>query len=205
MEQLPPLHLGAIVWGASGLRSPTYIYIRERVRISFKVIRSFLGVGSMFFCVCIRATSGEKTWFAWVTSGSLPQSKSTDLIYVFQLPHRNMNTPLRPHIFCLWLVIGTYILPVFFPVICWSYLRTEISFTLSTGNKLHFSAYSFIFLFPVKPLCWCYLATALNLLSSSTALHRQLSQYITRGRLNIKRTIPLFSGVHLELAKGGWY
>ena len=48
-----------------------------------------------------------------------------------------MNTPLRPRIFCLWLVIGTYILPFFFPVISWSYLRTEMSVILSIGNKLH--------------------------------------------------------------------
>ena len=37
-----------------------------------------------------------------------------------------MNLPLCPRIFCLWLVIGTYVLP-FFPVICLSSLRTEIS------------------------------------------------------------------------------
>ena len=59
------------------------------------------------------------------------------------------------------------------------YEHTPLSVTLSTGNKLDSSPFSFIFLFPVKPLCWCYLATRLNQLSSSTALHRQLSQYIT--------------------------
>ena len=76
-------------------------------------------------------THGGAGMFAWVTSGSLPQSQITDLIF-FQLPLGNINTPLHPHIFCLWLVIGTYIL---FPVICWSNLQTEIFVTPYTGNN----------------------------------------------------------------------
>ena len=66
----------------------------------------------------------------------------------------------------------------FFPVICWFYLRTEISVTLSIGNKLYSPHHILYFSFLLKPLYWCYLATALNLLSSSTALCRLLSQYI---------------------------
>ena len=89
-----------------------------------------------------------------------------------------MNAPLRPHIFSLWLIIATYILP-FFPVICWSYLQTEISATLSTDNELYSSPSSFIFIFPVKPLYWFYHATTLNLLNLSTALRSQLNMYIT--------------------------
>ena len=76
------------------------------------------------------------------------------------------------YFFSLWLVIGTYILLFLFSVICWSYLRTEISVTLSIGNNLysrhHISYFSFLW----KPLCWCYLSTALNQLTSSTALCR---------------------------------
>ena len=87
------------------------------------------------------------------------QSKITDLILSFQVPCGSMNILFASRIFCFCLVIGTYILP-FFSVIYSSYLQTEISVTLSIGKNY--------ILFPVKPLCWCYLATALNLLSSSS-------------------------------------
>ena len=107
-------------------------------------------------------TDGEHTWGAdrssWVTSETLHslerpaefspslerpadlclQSKITDLILSFQVPCGTMNILFASRIFCLWLVIGTSYFR-FFPVICWSYLRTEISVILSTGNKLHFS------------------------------------------------------------------
>ena len=55
-----------------------------------------------------------------------------------------------------------------FSVICWSYLWTEISLTLSIGNKLYFRHHILYFSFLWKPLCWYYLATALNQLSSSS-------------------------------------
>ena len=84
------------------------------------------------------ATAGEHTrswlvclsdqWvspFAWETSGPLSssfewpldfclQSKITGLILSFQVPCWSMNILFAPHIFCLWLVIGTYILPFLF-------------------------------------------------------------------------------------------
>ena len=130
--------------------------VRESSYISF-----FCGGEPL--CVLERRPENTQDMFAWVTSRSLPslegpadlylQSNFTDLFKF----HAEVWT-FSPHLFfCLWLVIGTYILP-FFLVICWSYLRTEISVTLSIGNIL----------FPVKPLCWFYLATALNLLSSSS-------------------------------------
>ena len=112
------------------------------------------------------ATSGFFP-FVWVTIGSLPSVQNYRPYIVFQIPHENMNTPLRPRIFCLWLVIESYILP-FFSVICWSYMRTKISVTLSIGNKLCSRHHILYFSFLWKPLCWCYLATALNLLSSSS-------------------------------------
>ena len=60
----------------------------------------------------------------------------------------------------------------FFSVICWSYLRTDISVTLSIGNKLYSRHHILYFSFLWKPLCWFNIATALNLLSSFTALCR---------------------------------
>ena len=129
---------------------------------------------------------------AWVTSGSLPSlerpadlplclsdqrisafSQKLQTLYCLFKSHAHKWTsslPQRIFLFMVW-VIGTYITPVFFfPVICWSYLRTEISVTLSIGNKLYSRHHLLYFSFLWKPLCWCYLATALNLLSSSTAL-----------------------------------
>ena len=129
-----------------------------------------------FFCggdpfLWSSATAGEHTRGAdrstWATSGSLPslerpadlspsfdrpldlylQSKITDLIFSLK-SQTEIWTSSSPHVFlCLWLVIRTYILP-FFLLICWSYLRTEISVTLSIGNKLysrhHILFFSFI-------------------------------------------------------------
>ena len=97
------------------------------------------------FCEVVRRsenTHGGADRSAWVTSGSLPSVQNYRPYIVFQLPW----TRLFAHVFfCLWLVIVTYILP-FFRVICWSYLRTDISVILSTGNKLH-SCHHPLFLF----------------------------------------------------------
>ena len=61
-------------------------------------------------------------------------TKITDLILSLK-SHAEIWTS-SPHVFCcLWLVIGTYTLLGFFPVIHWSYLRTEISVILSIGKK----------------------------------------------------------------------
>ena len=56
----------------------------------------------------------------------------------------------------------------FFPLICWSNLWKEISVTLCIGNKLYSCYYILYFSFLRKPLCCCYLLTALNLLRSSS-------------------------------------
>ena len=149
-----------------------------------------------FFCggdpLCALGRRPENThWgadmFAWVTSRSLSQSKIADLIWSFN-SHAEIWTRLFAHVFSVygWLSELTYFHS--FPAICWSSLRTEISVTLSIGNKLYSSPSYFIFLFPMKPICWYYLATALNLLSSSTALHRHLSQYITYTWYSIRRS-----------------
>ena len=126
-------------------------------------------------------TSGSL--FAWETSGPFPLRLSDQRISVFGpksqtlyclfKSHADIWTSSSPRVFfCLWLVIGTYILPFFFPVICWSYLRTEISVTLSIGNKYSSRHHILYFSFLWKPFCWCYLATALNLLCSSMAYYR---------------------------------
>ena len=91
-------------------------------------------------------------------------------LYCLLKSNAGIWTRLFAHVFfCLWLVIGTYILPgFFFSVICWSYLRTEISVSLSIGNKLYSRQHILYFSFLWKPLCWCYLGTALDLPSSSS-------------------------------------
>ena len=64
-------------------------------------------------------------------------SPKLQTLYCLFKSHAEVWISSSPHVFfCLWLVIRTYILP-FFSVIWWSYLRTEISVTLSIGNKLY--------------------------------------------------------------------
>ena len=55
-----------------------------------------------------------------------------------------------------------------FPVICWSSLRTEISVSISIGDELYSPHHILYFSFLRKPLCWCYLAIASKMLSSSS-------------------------------------
>ena len=106
--------------------------------------------------VCIRATAGEHTshvylsdpqvsLFAWTTSGSLPfawescRSLPSVQIYrpyiVFSSPMRKHEHPLHLTYFSVYGWLSELIYFGFFPVICWSYLRTEISVTLSIGNN----------------------------------------------------------------------
>ena len=59
-------------------------------------------------------------------------SPNLQTLYCLFKSHAEVWTFYLPHVFfCSWLVIGTYIFHFCFPVICWSYLRTEISVTLS--------------------------------------------------------------------------
>ena len=76
--------------------------------------------------------------FAWVTSGSLPSVQIYRPYIVFSSPMRKYEHPLRLTYFSVygWLSELKYF-QVFFLVICWSYLRMEISVTLSIGNKLY--------------------------------------------------------------------
>ena len=124
--------------------------VRESSHISF-----FCG-GNPFFELMRRPenTHEELTGlFEWPVGLSPPLERPLDLplrlstqristyspnlqtLYCLFKSHVEVWTSSSPHVFfCLWLFIGTYIIS-FFSVICWSYLRTEISVTLSTGNK----------------------------------------------------------------------
>ena len=72
-------------------------------------------------------------------------SKITDLIYLFKF-HAEIRISFSPTYFSVygWLSELTYF--GFFLIICWSCLRTEISVTLSIGNKLY-SLHHLLFLF----------------------------------------------------------
>ena len=164
--------------------------VRECSHLSF-----FCGGDS--FCEVVGRQQNTHDMFAWVTRRSLSllkrladlssslerpadlclQSKITE--YCLSKSHAEVWTSSSPHVFfCLWLVIGTDILS-FFPVIFWSYLQMEISVTPSIGNKLY-SRHHILYLNSLwKPIYWCYLETTLNKQSSSMALCRELSLYIT--------------------------
>ena len=92
--------------------------------------------------------------------GLCHQSKITHLILSFKVPCGSMNIFFGSRIFCLWLVIETHILPFF---------SGNLLILSANGNMSFYpQAINYLFLFPVKPLCWCYLATALNLQSLSS-------------------------------------
>ena len=90
-----------------------------------------------FVCICV--TVREHTRGSWQVCLSdqrvSPSVQNYRPYIVFQHPRWNMNTYLRPRIsvYC-WLSELTNFR--FLLVNCWSYLQTEISITLSTGNKL---------------------------------------------------------------------
>ena len=71
----------------------------------------------------------------WATTGSLLSIQNYRHYILFCVSCRYKNILMAFVFFRLWLVIRTYILRFFFLVICWSFLRTEISVTLSIGNK----------------------------------------------------------------------
>ena len=67
--------------------------------------------------VSLRLRDQQIYSLAWAANRTLPSVQNYRPYIVFQVPRT----------FCLWLVIGTYILPVFFLVICWSYLLSSSS------------------------------------------------------------------------------
>ena len=106
--------------------------------------------------VCLR--DPQVSPFAWKTSGSLPFTWATSgsllsvQIYrpliVFSSPMQKYEHPLCLAYFSVygWLLELTYFRGGG-PVICWSYLQTEIFVTLSIGYKSYSLPSSFIFSF----------------------------------------------------------
>ena len=99
------------------LFTQVHFFFWQLGQIQSERVHTYLSsVGGPF--VCIRVTVGEHTWGRWQICLSVQQVSPSVQNYrpyiVFQLPHGNMNMPLQPRIFCLWLVIGTYILLFFF-------------------------------------------------------------------------------------------
>ena len=148
------------------------------------------------------AMAGEHTQgadrSAPVTSSSLPSVQNYRPYIIFSSPMRIYEYPLCPHIFLFMAGYRNLRTPISFfffffffffcPVIYWSYLWTEISVTLSIGNKLDSRHHNLYFSFLWKPL-WCNLATTLNLLSSS--LPAKLVYYIwTTLKISRCRWIP---------------
>ena len=94
------------------------------------------------------------------------ESKITDLILSFQVPCGSMNTLFTSCIFCLWLVYrnlhtSVFVFRQFIDLICkWKYLSL---YPLAINYILPHPSLSSL---SWDPLCWYYLATALNLLSS---------------------------------------
>ena len=150
--------------------------VRESSHISF-----FCGGDSFLWS---SATAGEHTQgadssalvtsgslpSAWVTSGSLPSVQNYRPYIVFSSPMRKYEHPLRFTYFLLMAGHWNLQTSVFFSVICWSYLRTEISVLLSIVDKLYSSSSSFIFSTLLMLYCdhiesFKFIVAALNLLS----------------------------------------
>ena len=98
----------------------------------------------------------------WPADFFLHYSPKLQSLYCLFKSHAEVWTSSLLHIFfCLWLVIRTYILLVFwfFLLICWSHLQMEISVTLSIGNKSYSSLSSFIFSTLLMLSCYCIEST----------------------------------------------
>ena len=164
----------------------TFVWSRNTVRKSSRIY---------FFCGGRRTHTGELTglleWLAdaplrlrdkWIPplrlrdQGSPPSVQNYRHYIDFSSPMLKYDHPLRLKHFLFMASYRNIHTSVFF-------FFGNLLILSANGNICHsinmqviiFSPSSSIFLFPVKPLCSCYLASALNLLSSSTALCHQLS------------------------------
>ena len=104
--------------------------------------------------------------FVWATTGTQLLIQNYRPYIDFSSPTWKYEYPLRLTYFLF--MVGYWNLRFCFPVICWFYLQTEIYVNLSIGNKLYFRHPPLSSL-AWEPLCWYYLATALNLLSPSSS------------------------------------
>ena len=112
------------------------------------------------------ATSGSLRSLEW-PAGLCLQSKITDFILSIQIPCGCMNILFALRIFLFIAGYWNLHTSFFFSRYLLILSRLEISVTLSIGNKLYSRHHILYFAFLWKQPCWCYLATALNLLSSS--------------------------------------
>ena len=154
----------------------TFVWSRNTVRESSHI--SFFS-GKDPLCELKRRpenTHGGVDSFAEVTSGSLSQSKIPDLVLSFN-SHAEIRTRLFAHVFSIYGWLSELTHSRFFTVICWPYLRTEISFTVSTGNKLYPCHYSLFYSF-----LWNHFVGVIlrpHWICQVHSPRRQLSQYIT--------------------------
>ena len=126
------------------------------------------------FCEVVRRqnTDQGEDMLPWVTRKSLPSVQNYRTYVVFSSPMREYETASSPTYFLFMTGYRNLHNSAFFPGNFFILSANEISITLSIGNKLYSSHHLFIFLFPVKPLCGCYLATSLKPLSLSPVLCR---------------------------------
>ena len=119
-----------------------------------------------FFCGGRRTHTGELTglleWLADLPLRLRDQHISViypklQTLYCLFKSHTEIWTSSSPHVFSVygWLSELTYF--SFFPVICWSYLQTEISVILSTGNKLHSFYHPLFFSFLWNHFIGCWI------------------------------------------------
>ena len=120
-------------------------------------------------------TAREHTWgadrLAWVISGSHPSlERPADLSHSLERP---ANLCLQSKITSLIFASKSLVFSVYGWLSELTYFRfffRKFVDLICERNylSLYPQAINYIFLFPVKPLCWFYLATALNLLNSSS-------------------------------------
>ena len=140
-------------------------------------VRTYLSfVARTLFCEIVRRPENKYEGadrFAYVTSRSLPSVQNYRPCIVFSGSMQKYEHPLRLTYF---LFIAGY-RNLHTSVFSGNLLTLSANRNICHSNHrqwVTFSPSSFIFLFPVKPLCRCYLMTALNRLSSSPALGREL-------------------------------
>ena len=92
------------------------------------------------FCKVVRRpenTYGKADRFVCVTNWPLPSVQNYGPYIVFTSTTGIYDPASSPAHFLFMAGYRNLHTSVFFPVICWSYLRTEISITLSIGNELY--------------------------------------------------------------------
>ena len=119
----------------------TFVWIRNTVRESSHISS---------FCGSRRTHTEELTglleWPAdfpfrlsdqWISAFN----PKLQMLYCFSSPMRKYKHPLCLTYFLFVVSFRNLHISFFFPVICWSSMRTEISVILSTSNKLHFFSF----------------------------------------------------------------